>query len=141
MNLYGNMSDQPAVAGMLYGMNPKSVISYPAGATVDYGKGCFLDSGAVTNAQSSSEPFVGVALFHQNAFAESVGDYPEKDTVNVIEKGYVWVVLDDSVTPSDGDTAYVTASGVFTTVSTSNIECGKFKSSATSDGLALVNLL
>ena len=27
MNLYGNLSDEAAMAGMLYGMNPKTIVS------------------------------------------------------------------------------------------------------------------
>lgn len=232
MNLYGFMSDIKALAGMLFGMNPKSVITYSAVECVDYGKGLFMANGGVSNKKndnkaeldvstytaaskdiiatingtavttltttgtiatdvvtlvalindeiegvtataitgnkilvqsldgkavdvklsydgsdvtstkvtaSSDFVFVGVALFHQTSFEKSVGYYAEKEAVACLEDGYVWVKLDSDVTPKDGDTAYVNANGVFTTSSSGNTLCGKFKSGA-ENGLALVNI-
>lgn len=232
MNLYGFMSDIKALAGMLFGMNPKSVITYSAVESVDYGKGLFMADGGVSNKKndnkaeldvsayttaskdiiatingtavttltttgviatdvatlvasindevegveataitgnkilvqsldgkavdvklsydgsdvtstkvtaSSDFVFVGVALFHQSSFEKSVGYYAEKEAVACLEDGYVWVKLDSDVTPKDGDNAYVTANGVFTTSSSSNTLCGKFKSGV-ENGLALVNI-
>lgn len=48
MNLYGLLSDEKAMAGMLYGMNPKTIVSIPAGENINFGKGVFLN--AVKNA-------------------------------------------------------------------------------------------
>lgn len=44
MNLYGNLSDEAAMAGMLYGMNPKTIVSIPASETINFGKAVFLNA-------------------------------------------------------------------------------------------------
>lgn len=44
MNLYGFLSDEKAMAGMLYGMNPKTIVSAPAGENINYGKGVFFNA-------------------------------------------------------------------------------------------------
>ena len=44
MNLYGNLSDEAAMAGMLYGMNPKTIVSIPASETINFGKADFLNA-------------------------------------------------------------------------------------------------
>jgi hypothetical protein len=44
MNLYGFLSDEKAMAGMLYGMNPKTIVSAPAGENIHYGKGVFFNA-------------------------------------------------------------------------------------------------
>lgn len=135
MNLYGNQSDVKALAGMLYGMNPKSVITYPAGAEVAFGRGLFLKDGVVTNASSEGAVYVGVALFHQ---CEG-GKYYAKDSVACMNDGNLWVVLEADVTPTDGAPAYVKADGTFTTSSSNTTLAGKFKSGV-ENGLALVDL-
>lgn len=43
MNLYGMLSDEKAMAGMLYGLNPKTIVSIPAGENISFGKGVFLN--------------------------------------------------------------------------------------------------
>lgn len=142
MNLYDNVSDTKALAGMLYGMNPKSVITYPAGAEIAFGKGLFLDSNGKVSTTKSTGKYVGVALFHQ---CEG-GKYYEKDAVACMNDGGIWVVLASSVTPSDGVNAYVKPDGTFTTEANDGAEsptaydlAGKFKSGA-ENGLALVDL-
>ena len=44
MNLYGNLLDEAAMAGMLYGMNPKTIVSIPASETINFGKAVFLNA-------------------------------------------------------------------------------------------------
>lgn len=44
MNLYGFLSDEKAMAGMLYGLNPKTIVSAPAGENINYGKGVFFNA-------------------------------------------------------------------------------------------------
>lgn len=142
MNLYGNISDTKALPGMLYGMNPKSVISYPAGDTCSFGKGLFLKDGVVSHTKSTGK-YVGMALFHQ---CES-GEYKAKDAVACMNDGMAWVVLAESMTNdvADGLSAYVTPSGLYTTDAndgesspTAYDLVGKFKS-AKENGLALVD--
>lgn len=240
MNLYGNLADEAAMAGMLYGMNPKTIVSIPASETINFGKAVFLnaektalvggkynnkavidlsayttaskdivltikgveieattsgtiatdvaaivedineiegvtavvgtgaDAGKITVTSDDSADlgvklvydgsdvtsskvtassdcvYAGVAVFHQNAFINSRGCYVAKEAVNVMEKGYVYGVLADNVTPEVEASAYVTAAGLFTTESSGNTLVGKFKSGAengsNSDVLALVSI-
>lgn len=43
MNLYGELGEEKALAGLLYGVNPKTIVSIPAGENINYGKGVFLN--------------------------------------------------------------------------------------------------
>lgn len=241
MNLYGLLSDEKAMAGLLYGMNPKTIVSVPAGETINFGKGVFfngaktrllngkhknkatIDLSSYTTAskdivltingvdvevttsgtigtdvaslvsdinddvakvtavagtsgdagkifltsdddaeitvkavydgsdvtaskvtQTSEAVYAGVSVFHQNAFLNSRGLYVPTEAVNVMEKGYIWVVLASGVTPTVEASAYVTAAGTFTTESSGNTLVGKFKSGketgSNNDDIALVSL-
>lgn len=145
MNLYGNLDAEKAMAGLLYGMNPKTIVTAPAGENINYGKGVFLNSNGVLKAsKGEGTSFAGVSVFHQNAFLDSRGCYIPTESVNVMEKGYIWVVLAASVEPTVEADAYVTADGTFTTESSGNTKVGKFKSGketgSNSDLLALVSL-
>lgn len=227
MNLYGLLSDEKAMAGMLYGMNPKTIVSVPAKETINFGKAVFfngakeallngkhknkatIDLSAYTTAskdialtingveitattsgviatdvaaivgdinddvenvtavagtssdagkiflvsdddseitvklvydgsdvtstkvtQTSDAIYAGVSVFHQNSFLNARGVYVPTETVNVMEKGYIYGVLASGVTPSIGATAYATAAGTFTTESSGNTQVGVFKSAA-----------
>lgn len=44
MNLYGFLSDEKAMAGMLYGLNPKTIVSIPASVNINFGRGVFLNA-------------------------------------------------------------------------------------------------
>lgn len=240
MNLYGNLENEVAIPGMLYGMNPKTIVSIPAGETINFGKAVFLngeknavmggkynnksvidlsayttaskdivltikgvnieattsgtiatdvaaivedineiegvtavagteanagkitvtsddsadlgvklvyDGSDVTSSKvtaSSDCVYAGIAVFHQNAFMNSRGCYVAKEAVNVMEKGYVWVLLASGVTPTVETSAYVTVTGTFTTESSGNTLVGKFKSGAKNGSdnqtIALVSL-
>lgn len=241
MELYGNLDSEKAMAGLLYGMNPKTIVSVVAKETINFGKGVFLngskdsllngkhnnkatiDLSAYTTAskdivltingvdvevtttsviatdvaslvsdinddvdkvtavagtsgdagkifltsdddaeldiklvydgtdataskvtETSEAVYAGVSVFHQNAFLNSRGCYIPTEAVNVMEKGYVWVVLANAVTPSIEADAYVTADGTFTTSSSGNTKVGKFKSGKENgtgtEKLALVSL-
>lgn len=241
MNLYGLLSDEKAMAGLLYGMNPKTIVSVPAGENINFGKGVFfnaektalvsgkhnnkavIDLSAYTTASkditltikgveieattsgtiatdvaaivsdiaddvegvtavagtggdagkitvtsddsadlgvklvydgsdvtsskvtaSSDCVYAGVSVFHQNAFLNSRGLYIPTEAVNVMEKGYIYVVLANGVTPAVEANAYVTAAGTFTTESSGNTLVGKFKSGketgSNNDDIALVSL-
>jgi hypothetical protein len=240
MNLYGLLSDEKAMAGMLYGLNPKTIVSIPAGEKINYGKGVFLngdktavvagkynnnavvdlsatlqearisltingtavtattsgtiaddvaaivadiaddvegvtavagtganagkillssdngkdldiklvnDGSDVTSSKvtlSSDCVYAGVSVFHQNAFLNVRGLYVETETVNIMEKGYIYVALASDVNPVIGETAYVTSAGTFTTESSGNTQVGVFKSAketgSNNDSIALVSL-
>lgn len=242
MNLYGFLDSEVAIAGMLYGMNPKTIVSVPAGEKINFGKAVFLnaernavveekyndvvvvdisayttaskdivievngvtvttltttgtiaddtatlvasinnkvegvtatagtganvgkitikpdtpadvavelsyDGSDVTSSKvttSSDCIYAGISVFHQNAFLDTRGCYVEKEAVNVMEKGYIWGKLASSVTPTIGQTAYVTKAGLFTTESSGNTQVGVFKSGAengaNNDSIALVSV-
>lgn len=241
MNLYGFLDSEVAISGMLYGMNPKTIVSVPAGETINFGKAVFLngdrsvvlggkwnnkatiDLSAYTTAskdivltindvdvdvttsgtiatdvaslvsdinddvkgvtavagtssdagkifltsdddselditliydgtdatsskvtETSQAVYAGVSVFHQNAFLDSRGCYVKTEAVNVMEKGYIWVSLNSDVSPSIGQTAYVTSAGLFTTESSGNTQVGVFKSGAengsNNDSIALVSI-
>lgn len=241
MKLYGNLDAEKAMAGMLYGANPNTIVSVTAKEPINFGKGVFfngnrnavlngkhankavVDLSAYTTAskdivleingvsisattsgtvatdiaaiisdiaddvenvtatagtgsdagkiflvsdvdgeltvklnydgsdvtttkvtKSSDAVYAGVAVFHQDAFINSRGCYAAQEAVAVMEKGYIWVVLADNVTPAIEADAYVTANGTFTTESSGNTKVGKFKSGketgSNSDSLALVAL-
>lgn len=241
MNLYGNLADEKAMAGMLYGMNPKTIVSAPAKETINFGRAVFFngaknallngkhnnkavidlsayttaskvikltingvdvsvtttatiatdvaslvsdinddvsgvtavagtssdagkifltadddsalsitviyDGGDVTSSKatlSSDAVYAGIAVFHQNAFINSRGCYVPDEAVNVMEKGYIWGVLADDVTPTIEASAYINSDGKFTTSSSNTILVGKFKSGvetgSNSDEIVLVSL-
>lgn len=240
MELYGKLSSEKAMAGMLYGMNPKTIVSAIAKETINFGKAVFfngarnallngkhnnkatIDLSAYTTAskdivltingvdtevtttatiaddvaslvadinddvpkvtavagtsgnagkifltsdddseldiklvydgadatsskvtETSEAVYAGVSVFHQNAFLYSRGCYVPTEAVNVMEKGYIWGVLANAVTPSIGASAYATADGTFTTESSGNTLVGKFKSvkeNGADNSLALISL-
>ena len=43
MNLYGMLDAEKAMAGLLYGMNPKTIVSIPAKEEINFGKAVFLN--------------------------------------------------------------------------------------------------
>lgn len=43
MNLYGMLDGEKAMAGLLYGMNPKTIVSIPAKEVINFGKAVFLN--------------------------------------------------------------------------------------------------
>lgn len=71
MDLYGNLSDQPAMAGMLYGMNPKTIVSHPAQENINFGKGVFWNKNknGLLNGKHSN-----VALIDLSAYSTASKD-------------------------------------------------------------------
>lgn len=63
MELYGMLSEQKALAGLLYGMNPKTIISVPAKEEIDFGKGVFLngDKTALLNGKHANKATVDLS--------------------------------------------------------------------------------
>lgn len=148
MNLYGMVSDKKAFAGMLFGMNPKSVVTYIADGVVDYGMGLFAKDGKVKSEKTEGSTFAGVAVFHQNSYMNSCGSYIDKEAVASLNDGNIWGVVADAEDSGikDGATAYVTPAGKFTSEAndgesepTAYDVVGKFKSGI-EDGLALVDI-
>ena len=67
MELYGMLSEQKALAGMLFGMNPKSVITYIANGAVNYGMGLFMKDGKVANKKYNNKAVLIYQLIQQQA--------------------------------------------------------------------------
>ncbi|WP_290688391.1 MULTISPECIES: structural cement protein Gp24 [unclassified Haematobacter] len=80
--------------------------------------------------------FIGVTVLDPTQLQDS---YPQYATARVRTKGPVVVVA--SVAVSAGQTAYfVPATGVLTNVASGNTQVGKFETSASAGGLAVLNL-
>lgn len=65
MNLYGHLSDEKAMCGMLYGVNPKTIVSIPAGENISFGKGVFLNGAktAVVGGKYSNHAVVDLSAY------------------------------------------------------------------------------
>lgn len=65
MELYGMLSEQKALAGLLYGMNPKTIVSVPAKEEIDFGKGVFLngDKTALLNGKHANKATVDLSAY------------------------------------------------------------------------------
>jgi hypothetical protein len=68
MELYGMLSEQKALAGLLYGMNPKTIVSVPAKEEIDFGKGVFLngDKTALLNGKHANKATVDLSAYTQS---------------------------------------------------------------------------
>lgn len=65
MELYGMLSEQKALAGLLYGMNPKTIVSAPAKEEIDFGKGVFFngDKTALLNGKHANKATVDLSAY------------------------------------------------------------------------------
>lgn len=65
MNLYGNLADEKAIDGMLYGMNPKTIVTYPAGEEINFGKGVFFnkDKTAVVGGKYNNNAVIDLSSY------------------------------------------------------------------------------
>src|SRR5574344_486786 len=65
MELYGMLSEQKALAGLLYGMNPKTIVSASAKEEIDFGKGVFLngDKTALLNGKRANKATVDLSAY------------------------------------------------------------------------------
>ena len=59
------LSEQKALAGLLYGMNPKTIVSAPAKEEIDFGKGVFLngDKTALLNGKHANKATVDFSAY------------------------------------------------------------------------------
>lgn len=128
MKLYGNQEEQAVFAGMLYGMNPKTVITYPAKEDIPFGAPVVMNNDGTVSVFDGDGEIAGVALFHQC----EAGKYREKDAVAVIKSGFVYVELSTSGPDGEikpGDVAYVNEEdGTFQKSSSGAVEVGTFES-------------
>jgi len=139
----------PAVAGQLSDIRPKTVVSRFATETIPFGAGLArLGEDGVEVLDNVSKAFVGVAirtLTKENPLNNGVlggsAAYKETETVNVLRSGAVWVEVTASVTQDTN--AYVdvsTAGGFFTGSAGGNVLAGKFLSSASAGELAILEV-
>lgn len=138
MELYGNQEEQVAFAGMLYGMNPKTVVTYPAKQDIKFGKGVIVNPDGTVKEFDGTSEFGGISVFHQ---CEG-GKYKAKDAVAVMKNGFIWVEAEDGENEKaikPGKVAYIGNGGEFTSDSSGRKEVGTFESFC-KDGLALVHL-
>ena len=65
MNLYGNLDGEKALAGLLYGMNPKTIVSADAKEIINFGKGVFLNGGrtALLNGKHNNKATVDLSAY------------------------------------------------------------------------------
>ena len=65
MNLYGFLEDEKAMAGLLYGMNPKTIVSVPAGETINFGKGVFYNGNrtALLNGKHNNKAVIDLSAY------------------------------------------------------------------------------
>lgn len=65
MNLYGELSSEKAMAGMLYGVNPKTIVSHIAQETINFGKGVFWnsDKSALLNGKHSNVAVIDLSAY------------------------------------------------------------------------------
>lgn len=65
MNLYGNLDGEKALAGLLYGVNPKTIVSAVAKEIINFGKGVFLNGGrtALLNGKHNNKATVDLSAY------------------------------------------------------------------------------
>src|SRR5574344_77576 len=99
MELYGMLSEQKALAGLLYGMNPKTIVSAPAKEEIDFGKGVFLnrDKTALLNGKHANKATVDLS-----AYTQAPGD------VVLVING---VRIDDITTGADANELFLVNGG------------------------------
>lgn len=128
---------EKAQPGQIYDIRPNTVQSFAAEGVVPFGtpvmRGADPEKQCLT---SDATAFLGVAVFTQ---ASETGQYEDKDTVSVMTDGAVWVTSSvDTVVA--GTSAYVTATGTVTNVSTSNLLIGEFLTGGDTGDLVVVEL-
>jgi hypothetical protein len=134
----------PAVEGMIANSEPHNIISrqIESAAGIGFGKVCVQGTAdEQIRVSEATRKFRGITVMSHNAGKGIADAYDQYETVPVLERGPIWVLV--SVAVAVGDQAYyVPATGVITNVSTSNtaIPDGTFDSSTTGSGLAILRI-
>ena len=65
MNLYGNLDSEKALAGLLYGINPKTIVSIVAKEVVNFGKAVFLNGAknALLNGKHNNKATIDLSAY------------------------------------------------------------------------------
>ena len=148
-----------AQAGQKVGLDFDHVESFAAEGAVPFGVGVVAGTDAakqVAVASADTETFMGVSVFthrqeqgidqgaSMGAQYSTGAEYRDKDTVNVLRRGRVWVEVTAEV--DAGDDAYVDVTsdgeeGKFTDVATDNLATGGvFRTGADVGELAIVEV-
>jgi hypothetical protein len=142
-----NATQAAAVEGAQATMVPATIISRnvePSGG-IGFGKAVAqgtTDKGIVVFATATNK-FVGITLLDRSVAGTVAAPdvFPQRSSARVITKGDVWVIA--AVAVAAGDPVYLTSTGTFTNVSTSNtaIAGARFDTSTSANGqLAVVRL-
>lgn len=131
--------------GLIPDQRPASVVSKTVETDAGIGFGLAVSQGAgeegVVLTATGATNFVGITVIDQGAYTPTGNDtIPDNNKIAVLQSGPV--VVRASVAVVAGEKAYaVTADGLFTNVSTGNIDIdGIFETSAAQNGLAVVRL-
>lgn len=130
-----------AQAGQLFDIRPDTIITLTAEIAIPFGSPVRRGTDPETQALiATASAFEGVAVLTQakEQTLSGVARYEIGDAVSVVKRGAVWVTT--AVAVVAGENAYVTATGTYTNVSTSNLLVGKFETSAGIGGLAVLAL-
>lgn len=113
MGAYGNQDH--AIAGLMYGhmdgviasrVVASGVTAIPFGSAV-FAKQGIEDKAFLGDKDDATLVFAGVAIISQRSFRETQGTYPQYDSLNVMERGKVWVATASGVSLCDNKAAYV----------------------------------
>ena len=147
---YGQVMGE-AIAGMLWDMRNVTVESYAAeGGSIPFGSAVVPGTDVrkqVKLPTAASQGFRGIAL-HEQAHAQDlttgVAQYLEKETVNVLRKGAVWVQTVGAVV--EGAPAFYINSGATAGLwddvddGTTDATTGVFRTATAGSGLAVVEI-
>ncbi len=129
-----------AYAGQISDTTLRDVLSFSAEETIEFGRPLMRGTNKERQAKNfvadvgRTNKFLGVSVRILNRVT---GNYPAKTTVDVLDKGRVWVPLTTGLTIVAGNVAFLNQdTNNITNVSTSDqIKIGRFQSSGTSNGL------
>lgn len=135
-------------AGQIADLGPRYVRTRVAEGAIAFGRALATGTASpqVVVMSDVGEEFEGVALFthnRENQLYDSNLGYIDKDAVNVLRQGRVYVEVTDDV--ADGDTAYVdVTNGKFTNTDNAGanpeVPTGRFTMSASAGGLSILEI-
>ncbi|MDF2563687.1 MAG: hypothetical protein K0Q53_82 [Massilibacillus sp.] len=116
MQLSYGMNMNPAIAGTLYDISPRTIDSYVAEGTIGLGFGLIVGTDpqvqAKVPAATFSTGFKGIALNQaKEQAADGTVTYVTKDTVPVLRKGRAWVPFISGQAITAETAAYLVFSG------------------------------
>ena len=100
----------------------------------------------VPNTDTTAEKIDGIVLCHPNTEQDTKGNVVirKNATVGIMRKGHIWGRLDEGVTPSYGEKAYVSVAeknaGTFTNVPDGALVIGASFGTESDDGIAVIVL-